>query len=84
MLLLDDVQIEKGIKLFEVLDTIERYLIDKALKSTGGNHTHAAHLLGLNRTTFLHKLRRSCLMTPAAGELAAPDSASEHEQDKPL
>jgi transcriptional regulator with GAF, ATPase, and Fis domain len=40
------------------LESLERDLIERALKKAGGNRTEAAALLGLNRTTLVEKLRK--------------------------
>ncbi len=40
------------------LETLEKDLIERALKKSGGNRTEAAALLGLNRTTLVEKLRK--------------------------
>lgn len=49
---------EEGLDLQETLREIEADLLQKALQKTGGVKDHAARLLGLNRTTFLEKLKR--------------------------
>jgi transcriptional regulator of acetoin/glycerol metabolism len=40
------------------LELIECAMIIEALNQTGGNNTQASKLLGLNRTTFVMKIRR--------------------------
>ena len=40
------------------LESLEKDLIERALKKAGGNRTEAAALLGLNRTTLVEKLRK--------------------------
>jgi DNA-binding protein Fis len=42
----------------ELLETIERLLIDEALRRCQGNQTHAAQLLGLARPTLHAKLQK--------------------------
>jgi nitrogen regulation protein NR(I) len=42
----------------ELLETIERHLIDEALRRCKGNQTHAAQLLGLARPTLHAKLQK--------------------------
>jgi nitrogen regulation protein NR(I) len=49
---------ENGINLNEIVSTLERNLIMKALERTGGVRSKAAQLLGLNRTTLLEKLKK--------------------------
>ena len=40
---------------------VERRLLERALRKSGGNKSEAARVLGLKRTTFLDKLRRDGL-----------------------
>jgi DNA-binding NtrC family response regulator len=42
----------------ESLEAVERRQIAVALRYTEGNRRRAAHLLGISRSTLLHKLRR--------------------------
>jgi nitrogen regulation protein NR(I) len=49
---------ENGINLNEIVSTLERNLIMKALERTHGVRSKAAQLLGLNRTTLLEKLKK--------------------------
>ncbi|MDD5307701.1 MAG: sigma 54-interacting transcriptional regulator [Deltaproteobacteria bacterium] len=48
-----------GIDLQAVLRRIEAHYIGEALRKTSGNKNQAAHLLGLNRTTLVEKLKRA-------------------------
>ncbi len=48
----------RGINLPELLGNIEKFYLQKALKISGGVKTKAAKLLGLNRTTFIEKLKK--------------------------
>ena len=41
------------------------------LKHTGGNKRQAAHLLGISRSTLLHKVRKYGLAAAAAGPSGA-------------
>ena len=45
---------------------VERRLLQRALRRSGGNKSEAARRLGLKRTTFLDKLRRYGLEQPAS------------------
>ena len=54
---------EAGIDLDELITSIERNLIQKALDLAGGVRTKAARLLGLNRTTFLEKIKKMNIET---------------------
>ena len=49
---------EEGIELNKVLREIEVYYLKKALELSKGVKTKAAKLLGLNRTTFIEKLKK--------------------------
>jgi DNA-binding NtrC family response regulator len=49
---------EGGINLDDVVASVERELVRQSLQIARGNHSHAAELLGLKRTTFLDKLKR--------------------------
>jgi DNA-binding protein Fis len=41
-----------------VQGTIERRIIVRVLKKTGGNQTQAARLLGIKRTTLSYKIKK--------------------------
>jgi two-component system response regulator HupR/HoxA len=45
-------------RLVEKVEALERREIVRALSETGGNHTRAASLLGLGRTTLLYKIKK--------------------------
>ena len=49
---------ENGIDLNEMVSTMERNMIIKALEKAGGVRSRAAQLLGLNRTTLLEKMKK--------------------------
>ncbi len=49
---------DSGINLNEMVSSMERQLIRKALERTGGVRSKAAQLLGLNRTTLLEKMKK--------------------------
>ena len=49
---------DAGINLNEMVSSMERQLIRKALERTGGVRSKAAQLLGLNRTTLLEKMKK--------------------------
>ena len=53
---------EGGINLEDLLGSVERELLRQSLLVSRGNHSHAAELLGLKRTTFLDKLKRHRLI----------------------
>ena len=42
----------------QYVEDIERALVEKALRKTGGNRSHAAKLLGLSRRGLLNKIAR--------------------------
>ncbi|TRY26545.1 sigma-54-dependent Fis family transcriptional regulator [Brevibacillus sp. LEMMJ03] len=45
-------------RLQDVLDEVEEHLIREAIRRAGGNHTKAAHLLGISRNTLIYKLKK--------------------------
>lgn len=49
---------DEGVDLPDLVDQIERDLIQRALRRTGGNKAAAAGLLKLKRTTLVEKLKR--------------------------
>ncbi len=49
---------EEGIELNKILREIEMFYLKKALELSKGVKTRAAKLLGLNRTTFIEKLKK--------------------------
>jgi nitrogen regulation protein NR(I) len=49
---------EAGIDLNNMVSTMERNMIRKALEKAGGVRSKAAQLLGLNRTTLLEKMKK--------------------------
>jgi DNA-binding NtrC family response regulator len=49
---------QSTLNLREALESVERSLIERALKSANGNRTEAAALLGLNRSTLVEKIRK--------------------------
>lgn len=51
-------QIKAPVKLQDAMDEIERQIIRRAFVAMGGNNSMTARALGLNRTTFIHKVKR--------------------------
>ncbi len=49
---------EKGIDLNRTVEDFEKELLRKALEKSFGVKSHAAKLLGINRTTLVEKLKR--------------------------
>ncbi|NOZ22642.1 MAG: hypothetical protein GXP25_16315 [Planctomycetes bacterium] len=47
-----------------VLETLEKPMIEKALRKTGGNQLAAARMLGINRNTIRSKIRRLGIRLP--------------------
>lgn len=47
-----------GVRMKTVVDKVERALILQALGRTNNSRTHAATLLGVNRTTLVEKMKR--------------------------
>jgi nitrogen regulation protein NR(I) len=52
------IELGEGIDLNEVVGSLERDLIRRALAKSGGVRSRAAQLLGLNRTTLLEKMKK--------------------------
>ena len=59
---------EAGVNLNNLVRELEGRLINDALKQSGGNKQAAARLLGLKRTTFSAKLRRSGVIAAASSD----------------
>ncbi len=57
---------DDGVDLRAVLQALEERLILQALQRTAWNKNQAAHLLGLNRTTLVEKLKKRGLLQPHA------------------
>lgn len=58
----EDVEIpESGLDLNQIVSDFENKLIMKALEKTGWNRNKAAHLLKLNRTTLVEKIKKKGL-----------------------
>ncbi len=49
---------DEGIDLSQAINVAERTIILKALKKAGGRKSRAAGLLGIKRTTLIHKMKR--------------------------
>lgn len=58
---------ESGVDLNGILEEMEKKLIVQALRQSGGVKKKAAVLLGLNRTTFLEKVKKMGVSVPASG-----------------
>jgi len=54
-----------GIDLKKTLDELENRLILEALEKAAGVKNKAAHLLGLNRTTLIEKMKKKKISYPA-------------------
>lgn len=48
----------RALSLPDALHNLERELVQRAMAECKGNQTHAARLLGINRTTLFMKLRK--------------------------
>jgi DNA-binding NtrC family response regulator len=59
------------------LEAVERQLLVQALERTGGNQTHAGHLLGINRDQVRYRIEKFGLVRPNhdAGVVAASAAA---------
>ena len=49
---------DTGLPLAETIDKVEISIINQALKSTGGNYSKAASLLGITRQNLNYKLHK--------------------------
>ena len=58
---------ESGVDLNGILEEMEKKLIVQALSKSGGVKNKAAVLLGLNRTTFLEKVKKMGVSVPVSG-----------------
>ncbi|HEX7519878.1 MAG TPA: sigma 54-interacting transcriptional regulator, partial [Candidatus Deferrimicrobium sp.] len=58
---------ESGVDLNAILEEMEKKLIAQALRQSGGVKNKAAILLGLNRTTFLEKVKKMGVSVPTSG-----------------
>jgi DNA-binding NtrC family response regulator len=56
-----------GFFLEEVVELLEKTLIEKALERTGGNRSAASKLLGIHRNTLQRKMTEYKLGAPRAG-----------------
>ena len=65
---------DEGLSYDAVVATVERELLLKSLKKTGGNKVRAAKLLHMKRTTFAEKLKR--LQTDSENDLLEEYQAS--------
>ena len=62
-----------GIDIDRCIQRFQRDMMLQALERAHGNKTAAANLLGLNRTTFIERMRRHGLGSLVPRRLAAPD-----------
>ena len=51
-------QVPEGAKLDEAVESLERAMIERALRASGGNKSKAAEVLGIHRRLLYEKLRR--------------------------
>ena len=59
---------DESIRLDELLEQIEREILERALRKARGNKSKAAELLGVNRNRLLRRLAQFGLIEPAAAE----------------
>ena len=52
------ISVKLPLNLSDVLEKFQATLLEKAMEKSGGNRTHAANALGLNRTTLISKAKR--------------------------
>ena len=63
-----------GIDIDRCIQRFQREMMLQALENAHGNKTAAANLLGLNRTTFIERMRRHGLGSLVPRRLTSPDS----------
>ena len=63
-----------GIDIDRCIQRFQREMMLQALENAHGNKTAAANLLGLNRTTFIERMRRHGLGSLVPRRLPSPDS----------
>lgn len=56
---------EERLNLNEAVTNLERYLITEALRRANGVKSKAAKLLGIKRTTLLHKMKKNGILDPS-------------------
>ena len=66
-----------GVDFNSAVDQFENNLILRALEKTGWNRNQAAHLLRLNRTTLVEKIKKKGLRPPSGIEDPGADVRSE-------
>lgn len=52
------ISVKLPLNLSDVLEKFQATLLERAMEKSGGNRTHAANALGLNRTTLISKAKR--------------------------
>lgn len=57
------ISVKLPLNLPDVLEKFQATLLEKAMERSGGNRTHAANALGLNRTTLISKAKRHGVIT---------------------
>lgn len=62
------ISVSLPLNLADVLEKFQATLLSKAMEKSGGNRTHAANALGLNRTTLISKAKRHGVIADSAGE----------------
>ncbi|MFZ3048914.1 MAG: helix-turn-helix domain-containing protein, partial [Desulfatirhabdiaceae bacterium] len=55
--------------LYEILASVEKQLIEKALEKTSHVQAHAAELLGIGKSNLHQKIRKHGIKTPLSGDL---------------
>lgn len=62
------ISVSLPLNLPDVLEKFQATLLAKAMEKSGGNRTHAANALGLNRTTLISKAKRHGVIADSSGE----------------
>lgn len=66
-------QIPAGLNYFDMVEAFQKHLVSTSLKTTQGHVTHAAELLGIERTTLVEiRKRLKFEMKPSYRKLYMP------------
>jgi len=72
-----DTSFTSSTSLDTLLGSIEKKMIDKALRSAGGNKTEGAKLLGITLRSFRYRLAKHGMYDESSNDLDSDDIVSE-------